>query len=158
MAADAQSNRIILEPRVLILEGQAGSQLTLTLLAKNAGNAPQKVGGAQAVKLRAAGAIARGIRKAFKETSGDLGAKLIALGEHVSSEPAVDVKFDIRADFAELPPGAEGRVEVRVRVPDDPHWAGEWTGNLQLFESAVSVTLKVTQKTQPPSKPKGSQN
>jgi hypothetical protein len=150
--------RIILEPRALTLEGAPGSELATTVLAKNSGNVPQKAGGSQTLKLRAAGAIARGVRKAFKETSGDLGSRLIVLGEHMSSEPWVEVKFGVRADFAKLDPGAEGHVEIRVHAPDDPHRSEEWTGNLQLFESAVSVTLKVTQKSQPPSKPRGVQN
>src|SRR5438552_2435478 len=148
MSSDEVSKlgRIILERDALRFEGGPGSELVVTVPVRNTGDVLERVSvSSQKITLRSPGAIARGVRKAFKETSGDLASRLIVLGEHLSSEPAVDVTFDIKSDVSELKPGDQGKLEIRVHVPKDLRTASEWTSNVSILGSTVPVNLKVAE-------------
>ena len=135
--------KIITEPQTVILAGVPGSKTAATVQVMNAGNVSKGIEPAQTIVLRRADAVSRGVRKAFKETSGDLVSRLIVLGEHLSSEPSAQATVDFKSDFSALPAGDQRNVEISVHIPDGLERSVKWSGNLSLLGMAVTVTLDV---------------
>ena len=154
----SEKKQIVVEPGNLTFDSRPGAELAVTVLVRNEGNVPQKLEGSQTIRLREASAISRGIRKAFKDKGGDLTSRLIGLGEHLSSEPWVDAAFDMKADFAQLNPGEQKNIQVRLHLQRDLQGAAEWTGTISLLGLAVAVTLRIAGTRKPPATPMVSHN
>jgi hypothetical protein len=135
-------NRIVVEPASLALKGAAGEEAAGKVSVQNAGNVAQKLASSQAITLRKAGAMSRGIQKAFKQSGGDIASKLIVLGKQLSSEPEMQATFKCSASFNTLARGEAGTVEIRVKIPGETETA-VWTGNLAILSGTAAVTLDV---------------
>jgi hypothetical protein len=142
----AEMAKVLAEPADVTLLGKPGSSTTAKVRVTNAGNVSRTIEGEQRIVLRHAGAISRGVRKAFHETSGDAVSRLIALGEHLSAEPVQKVQFDVKADFSTLAAGDERTVEILVRIPDEMDRSTQWKGSLTLLGMALSVTIDAQEK------------
>jgi len=134
-------SRIVTEPRSVSLSCLPGSRPATTVRVTNAGNIRQQLEPQQTILMRHADAISRGVRKAFKNTSGDLISRMIVLGEELSSEPIREVRFDIKADSNELAAGDQQSVEIGAEIPRDIDRSVSWKGSLVLFRQAINVTL-----------------
>lgn len=150
------------EPAELVLEAAAGDMVTATVDVVNAGNVTLPLSVAEKVTVRAAGAVARGVQTAFKNERGDLGSKLVALGNHIAAEANFDLSV-AAAGGKTLDVGARAQLELTFVVPDgvsDNTPAGgradalqpgsTWTGRLALSGSVIPVTLKAAGEPEKP--------
>ena len=139
--------RFVVEPAEIHLAASPGRATVTTVRVRNAGNVARPLEGTQTVTFREAGAIGRGVRKAFGEESGDIASRLIELGRQLDSEPARQAEVGCKADFDSLEAGAEANVQVRVRLSDE--WKGNpgsWSGQLSLLGASVGLTVDVAGK------------
>lgn len=137
----AEQVKVLAEPREVTFVGKRGSNAAATVRVTNVGNVGRTMEGTQTIVLRHADAISRSVTRAFHEKEGDVVSRLIDLGKHLSEEPALEVKVDIKADFGNLAAGDERTVEISTQIPDDLDQSIKWRGNLTLLGAPLTVTI-----------------
>jgi hypothetical protein len=133
--------RVRAQPSALTLRaGAVGVEASVDVM--NRGNAAVELQREQTITVRQAGALARGIRGAFKGAEGDLPGRLIDLGERLAAEPAAELTVRCSSPTQSLEPGERAQVVLSAELPAGLDAATTWSGRVVIFDRVVPITLE----------------
>ena len=131
---------ITIEPAAIELADSDESEAKFAVRVTNSGTAKLAFEPPQSITLRRKDALAKSVRRAFKDARGDFAARLIALGDDLRSS-SVEVPITYRGALGDLEPGETGEIELRLRVPDEIDRSVAWVGSLTLSgDSALRIS------------------
>jgi hypothetical protein len=137
----AERLRIVAEPKALRFAAAPGAETIATMQVANHGKKPVLLARHATVRLRRQGALREGVIKAFKETPGDLIARLVVLGDALKHEAAAEASVTIEGEFDALAAGERRQVRLSVRWPQHLDPAIVWTGSLALLGTTIPITI-----------------
>jgi hypothetical protein len=135
--------RVRVQPQALTVQSGSKRPLEGVLDVSNRGNAAVELQGEQTITLRPAGALARGVRSAFKKPGVDLPGRLITLGERLAAEKTAELVATISSDARTLDPGGQAQVVLSASLPSALEPGTAWTGRVALFGTTVPITVEV---------------
>lgn len=143
------------DAEALRLRARAGDEAVTRVRVTNRGPVALALDSAGAIPLRKSGALARGVRKAFKGQSGDFISKLIDLGKQLEEEPTVTATISYKADFEALQPGQSAEVEIHLRIPENVEAETGWTARLPVLGTTVAADLEIALDRPKDTRPRG---
>lgn len=153
MAGGATRPPVAVNVERVQLTARAGATVVTRVHVTNKGEAPIALQQADKVPLRKADALARGVRAAFKGQTGDVVARLIALGRHLQEEPSPTAKIRYKAPFASLPPGQSAEIEIELGLPASLSSETGWVARLPIMGTTVSVEIEIAKGAAGPERP-----